>query len=377
MARDDRSAEFTAVLGFFIAITTVLVALRVYCKIFLVKSFAADDYFSVLTLVSFLVFCTTANLGLQHGTAKRRYLTPEKDYPIGMKWWWACEPIYVFANICLKLSIGIFLLRIAVERSHRLILWSSLIIIEVYSVFFFFLFLFQCTPVSYFWEQFTGGTGHCINTQIIVGTFYGYSALSCVADWIFSIVPIFIVRKLQMDRQKKITVGIILAFCAIGSTATIVRLPYISGLNDIPEFLYSTTDVAIWSACETGIGLAASAAATLRPLLRKVFGEISISGGSSSRKLSQNWGGAKPSRSGYLPHPSHGDDNEIPLKENMSRLGRSESAKHAHVTVATDLSRATSSVGLRSWEKDTEDNHSAESVPMSGGILKTVHITQS
>lgn len=103
MARDDRSTEFTAVLGFFIALTTILVALRVYCKIFLVKSFAVDDYFSVLTLVwwpfvlrrlnislnaqqvSFLIFCTTANLGLQHGTAKRRYLTPEKDYPIGMK----------------------------------------------------------------------------------------------------------------------------------------------------------------------------------------------------------------------------------------------------------------------------------------------------
>lgn len=113
------------------------------------------------------------------------------------------------------MSIGIFLLRIAVERSHRLILWSCLIIIEVYSVFFFFLFIFQCTPVSFFWEQFTGGNGHCINTQIIVGTFYGYSALSCVADWVFSIVPIFIVRKLQMDRQKKVTVGIILAFCAM------------------------------------------------------------------------------------------------------------------------------------------------------------------
>ena len=69
--------------------------------------------------------------------------------------------------------------------------------------------------MSFFWEQFTGGTGHCIDSRIVVGSFYGYSALSCLTDWTFSIVPIFVVRKLQMDNQKKITVGIILAFCAM------------------------------------------------------------------------------------------------------------------------------------------------------------------
>jgi hypothetical protein len=51
MAREDRSGEFTGVLVFFITICTILVALRCYCKLFIVKNFAADDYFSVATLV--------------------------------------------------------------------------------------------------------------------------------------------------------------------------------------------------------------------------------------------------------------------------------------------------------------------------------------
>jgi hypothetical protein len=51
MAKDDRSPEFVGVLGFFMAICTLLVLLRCYCKIVIVKNFAADDYFSVLTLV--------------------------------------------------------------------------------------------------------------------------------------------------------------------------------------------------------------------------------------------------------------------------------------------------------------------------------------
>lgn len=113
------------------------------------------------------------------------------------------------------MSIGIFLLRIAVERTHRIILWISLITIQVYSVFFLLLFTFQCWPISHFWDQFRGGKGRCINPAITVSSFYGYSALSCITDWTFSIVPIFVVQKLQMNRKKKITVGIILAFCAM------------------------------------------------------------------------------------------------------------------------------------------------------------------
>lgn len=121
----------------------------------------------------------------------------------------------MFTNIALKMSIGIFLLRIAVQRTHRIILWISLLSIQLYSVFFLLLFTFQCWPISFFWERFRGGEGKCMNAAIVVNSFYGYSALSCLTDWTFSIVPIFIVQGLQMSQRKKITVGIILAFCAM------------------------------------------------------------------------------------------------------------------------------------------------------------------
>lgn len=43
---------------------------------------------------------------------------------------------------------------------------------------------------------------------------------------------------------------------------------YIHTLVDGPDFLYSTTDVAIWSTVEPGIGITAACIATLRPLVR-------------------------------------------------------------------------------------------------------------
>lgn len=52
------------------------------------------------------------------------------------------------------------------------------------------------------------------------------------------------------------------------STATIIRIPYIHTLNNKADFLYATTDVAIWSCSETGLGITAANAVTLRPLIR-------------------------------------------------------------------------------------------------------------
>lgn len=139
-------------------------------------------------------------------------------------------------------------------------------------------------------------------------------------------------------------------------------------MNNIPDFLYATIDVAIWSTCETGIGLAASAAACLRPLLRKVFGELSTHG-RSSRKSSGAWGGKYPSRSrsaGYKSYPSNGD-NDIPLTDHDQKMGN----------VNTISVGNTSPSGSTSSWKNWENKSTTESVVANkGGITKTVKITQ-
>jgi hypothetical protein len=69
-----------------------------------------------------------------------------------------------------------------------------------------------------------------------------------------------------------------------GSTATIIRTPFVHTLKDFKgEFLYNTADVAIWTTVELGITATAANIATLRPLLssfRAHFGIASTTTGS-------------------------------------------------------------------------------------------------
>jgi hypothetical protein len=55
------------------------------------------------------------------------------------------------------------------------------------------------------------------------------------------------------------------------SIATIIRIPYVHTLGDEQDFLYATTDVAIWSCSETGLAITAACGAVLRPLFREAL----------------------------------------------------------------------------------------------------------
>jgi len=201
----------------------------------------------------------------------------------------------------LKMSIGLFLIHIAVETYHKAIILTVIIVTEVFGTVYFFLFIFQCQPVSYFWTQYEGrgATGKC-TPRVIVDATYVYSAISCWGDWTMSIVPIFMIRKLQLTLRTKLAVMGILGLGGMwvpifillefygtncsglnsASTATIIRFPYVHTMaGSTDDFLFTITDVAIWSTAETGLGITASACITLRPLFRKVLGLSSIGAG--------------------------------------------------------------------------------------------------
>ncbi|KAM3070569.1 hypothetical protein ACMFMF_008022 [Clarireedia jacksonii] len=221
--------------------------------------------------------------------------------------------------MALKASIAIFLLRLCVVKIHKIIIWTVFVVTEIYSFFFFMLFILQCRPTSYFWNRYKGDSfkGKCIEGPLVSNCFIGYSAISCWTDWTFSILPIFLIWNLQMNQRTKTSVMLVLATSALASSATIVRIPYLHTLNDVNDFLYSTTGVAIWSTVETGIGITASSVATLRPLLQKFFGLESMGprGQSESNRWKLNGG------KGYIRSQTNGNTEAFQLHKNIADTG--------------------------------------------------------
>jgi len=61
-----------------------------------------------------------------------------------------------------------------------------------------------------------GGTkGVICHADISVDSTYASSAISASIDWIFGLLPIWIIEDLQMNRMKKIALGVIMGLGAM------------------------------------------------------------------------------------------------------------------------------------------------------------------
>lgn len=113
------------------------------------------------------------------------------------------------------------------------------------------------------------------------------------------------------------------------SIATIIRIPYVHTLSNQEDFLYATTDVAIWSCSETGLGITAACCAVLRPLFREALASSRfLSSRGLSRGRSQalsrdnTMSEAEESRRGYNHNSgSRWEDDEVTL-QNLKSHGQ-------------------------------------------------------
>lgn len=80
-----RGPQVSGTAGAFLALSTVAVLLRCYCRTFLVKSFGMDDWFALISWVFYVFFASFAITGVYHGTGQHTGAFPESEIPIGLK----------------------------------------------------------------------------------------------------------------------------------------------------------------------------------------------------------------------------------------------------------------------------------------------------
>ncbi|KAI0166432.1 hypothetical protein GGR57DRAFT_26017 [Xylariaceae sp. FL1272] len=278
MAPQDRGPELATVTSVLLGVSAVTVGLRCYVRIGILKIFRIEDWLALLALASSIALTYFVLVSIQYGAGKHTAAVPKENIPKVLKMRWAGELTYVITSMLLKMTIGIFLLRICSRMWHRITIWFVLISCLVFNVFYVFVAAFQCDPIDYYWNRYTTNmAGVCVSAQIISSSTYAAVGVNAAADWTLGLFPIALVWNLDLNKKSKFSVAGILALGSIASTATIVRIFYVWQLNHDKDILYCFTDLAIWSTVENGLGLTASSLATLRPLFKNILDPISQS----------------------------------------------------------------------------------------------------
>jgi hypothetical protein len=71
----------------------------------------------------------------------------------------------------------------------------------------FFMTVFSCHPVAFFWDRDVG-RGTCLNVNKLA---YANSAMSIIQDLLIIVIPLPVLVKLNIGRKKKIGVGFMFA----------------------------------------------------------------------------------------------------------------------------------------------------------------------
>jgi len=106
------------------------------------------------------------------------------------------------------------LLRLAVVRVHSWILYGVMALSSAVGIVFLFFTIFQCRAVACFWNRLLTGC-KCINTDTLLGIVYMYSGVATACDFTLGSLPIFMIWRLQMDRQTKLAVSGILGIACV------------------------------------------------------------------------------------------------------------------------------------------------------------------
>jgi hypothetical protein len=162
-----------------------------------------------------MVYTTTALLAVKNGVGRHVSSASAEEQSQAMMWRFYATLFYIVISTLTKFIVGLFFLRIwSHSQWIRILIWTMLVIIGCFNTLYFFVDVFFCQPVDYWWLRFAPNpptTGHCNQSGWATITTYIASILNIIVDWTLAILPMVLIRKSQMDRNTKISVCGVLA----------------------------------------------------------------------------------------------------------------------------------------------------------------------
>ncbi|THX60529.1 hypothetical protein D6D06_01228 [Aureobasidium pullulans] len=268
-----------------VAILTIAwfsVVLRVYVRSVMMRSFGWDDWTIMLAIAAFTVQCAYIIKAAQMEMQPTKYnnVAGLSELVTDII---AFSGSYAITGVFLKISLGLFFLRIIVEPWQRMVIYICMAISTIYGFIYFGIVTFGCGDPQKFLLRTV--EQKCLSIEnVTIPASYVHTALNAATDWIMALLPIVTIWNLNMPRVTKFWAYLLLALGAAGSIVSLIRFGYVDGLRPGKHFFKQSAKFALYSTVEPGLGIAAVSFATLRPLFKKCLeGARSVSASQNSR----------------------------------------------------------------------------------------------
>ena len=233
-----------------------------------------------------------------------------------------------------KISIVLLYLRIfpkEISRTFTYVSWAVIAGLLVYLLAFVIYFVFECRPISYFWNQWDGEhEGYCNNFGLAS---YINGGANIFFDLVVFFLPIPKLMKLKV-RDKKRKAGVILTFLLglFVTACSVIRLTYLASVGKYTNATYHYNDVGFWTGLEAYLGIICACMPTIIGPLMHFFRDTI---GSKLSYAYGSYGSSSGTRSGarstskFRVHFSHDESVARLPSTSLERGEEVELEKHA------------------------------------------------
>ncbi|KAL4816829.1 hypothetical protein BDW67DRAFT_184300 [Aspergillus spinulosporus] len=247
-------------------ICTVVMVLRAYSQLFMLRKFTLDDFVMVgayiLQGVASALVTVSTYYGLGSNIAALDYgqlVGLLKYVMIGM-------PFGVLAPLAGRISFILLLLAtvLSVHNMRRKLLWALIILQVIVNIIPCVLQYTQCSPVEGLWNPKIVLT-ECQGAILVQRWGYFQGAFNALTDLILIITGLAVVLKLKVHRWRKIILGLILSLSLLAMVAAILRTIQIYRLSSL-QFSHSLALWAIWFLTEGTVVIVTASAPRIRAI---------------------------------------------------------------------------------------------------------------
>ncbi|KAK1998041.1 hypothetical protein LX36DRAFT_577142 [Colletotrichum falcatum] len=240
-SQPSRVWELKLVVAVLSALTFPVIGLRILSRWIVAGCLGLDDWVTVVAAA-----CLAATLGCVVSSTDLGFglhfwnINPDNAQHI-LQLFYAIQILYIIMLILAKLSILALFGRLFPDRKFQIFNKLVTVFLICHGLVFFFIVLFQCTPIAATWDQALPQNCIDITTVAMIS-----AILSIVEDFVILGMPIQQLRNLQLGLKKK--------------------------LASSPSGLGDNVDIIKWTVAESSCALMCGSLPALRPLFMKIPG---------------------------------------------------------------------------------------------------------
>ncbi|KAK7911749.1 hypothetical protein PG985_014230 [Apiospora marii] len=308
----------------FHGLALIFVGLRTYTRLFIAKTFGKDDALMLMSTACAIGGMAMYIIAAFYGLGHHADTISKENYKEYLKMAFIQTIVTTIGALaCLKVSIGLALIRLSDSRRYAQIIWGMIGFVCIYAITSLVELLVNCRPIAGFWDESLGAK--CLPAAIHKGFALMNTACNLFTDVAFTTLPVPIIMRLQMAHRARVY---LLGILGLGCAAVLLGVAKVVCQNLFrDESDQSFTDWAqFFGFLQVNVGIVAACAPSLLPLVGGMFGLTTIE--SSSLSNGYNVSNSTPSfRFSYGAGGSRRDSRMVTISGGAAAGGPPNSRK--------------------------------------------------